>query len=181
MNAPSMEKDEQEGKHLLSGKILLGIAGVLCVVCIVCVGVMFYALEASRVKTEKFVPPPFEASASTGTPEVPEDLGWQEMDAQAYKFSICGVFTPQNGSADIWLTNPKNNKVWMKVRVLDMDGNTLGETGLIKPGEYVRNVKLETEPKADDNIQLKIMAYEPDTYYSAGTVSLNTTVKGDAS
>lgn len=178
MDAPSVQNNEKEGRRLLSGGRLFALAAVLCVVC---VGIMIYALATTGTKTEKFVPPPFDTAAQTGTPEVPEDLGWSEMDAQAYKFSICGAISPKNGKADVWLTNPKENEVWLKVRVLDMDGNTLGETGLIRPGEYVRSVTLQPEPKADDNIQLKIMAYEPDTYYSAGTVSLNTTVKGDAS
>lgn len=178
MDAPSVQNNEKEGRRLLSGGRLFALAAVLCVVC---VGIMIYALATTGTKTEKFVPPPFDTAAQTGTPEVPEDLGWQELDAQAYKFSICGEISPKNGKADVWLTNPKENEVWLKVRVLDMDGNTLGETGLIRPGEYVRSVTLKPEPQADDNIQLKIMAYEPDTYYSAGTVSLNTTVKGDAS
>lgn len=178
MDAPSVQNNEKEGRRLLSGGRLFALAAVLCVVC---VGIMIYALATTGTKTEKFVPPPFDTAAQTGTPEVPEDLGWDELDAQSYKFSVCGVFALENGKADVWLTNPEENEVWLKVRVLDMDGNTLGETGLIRPGEYVRSVTLQPEPKAGDNIQLKIMAYEPDTYYSAGTVSLNTTVKGDAS
>lgn len=178
MDAPSVQNNEKEGRRLLSGGRLFALAAVLCVVC---VGIMIYALATTGTKTEKFVPPPFDTAAQMGTPEVPEDLGWQEMDAEVYKFSICGAISPENGKADVWLTNPEENEVWLKVRVLDMDGNTLGETGLIRPGEYVRSVTLEPEPQTGDNIQLKVMAYEPDTYYSAGTVSLNTTVKGDAS
>ena len=178
MDAHSVQNNEKEGRRLLSGGRLFVL---LAVVCAVCVGVMIYALSTTGTKTEEFVPPPFDTTAQTGTPEVPEDLGWQELDAQAYKFSICGAILPKNGKADVWLTNPEESEVWLKVRVLDMDGNTLGETGLIRPGEYVRSVRLNTVPKTGDNVQLKIMAYEPDTYYSAGTVSLNTTVKGDAS
>lgn len=177
MDAPSMES-AGKGRRLLSGGRLFVLAAALCVVSI---GIMIYALAATGTKTEEFVPPPFDSSAQSGTPEVPEDLGWSEIDAQAYKFSICGAISPMNGKADVWLTNPKENEVWLKARVLDMDGKTLGETGLIRPGEYVRSVHLDTMPETGDNVQLKIMAYEPDTYYSAGTVSLNTTVKGDAS
>lgn len=176
MDAPSMESTGK-GRRLLSGGRLFALAAVICVVSI---GIMIYALSTTGGKTEQFVPPPFDSAAQAGTPEVPENLGWDELDAQSYKFSVCGVVAPQNGKADVWLTNPKENEIWLKVRVLDMDGNTLGETGLIRPGEYVRSVALEPEPQTGDNIQLKIMAYEPDTYYSAGVVSLNTTVKGDA-
>ena len=60
--------------------------------------------------------------------------------------------------------------------MLDENGNTLGETGLIKPGEYVQSVELDRVPKVGTPIVLKIMAYQPDTYYSEGAVSLNTTI-----
>ena len=62
--------------------------------------------------------------------------------------------------------------------MLDANGNTLGETGLIRPGEYVQSVVFETIPEVGDSIGLKLMAYEPETYYSAGSATLNTTVKG---
>lgn len=181
MGTPSINNnDNKEGRRLLSGGRLFILIAIICAVSI---GAMIYALATTGEKTEKFVPPPFETTAKTGTPEVPDDLGWKELDADVYKFSVCGVFAPENGKVDVWLTNPKSNDVWMKVRVQDADGKALGETGLIRPNEYVRSVKLDTVPNDGDSVQLKIMAYEPDTYYSAGVVSLNTTttVKGDAS
>lgn len=178
MAAPSMESTGK-GRRLLSGGRLLILAAAA--VCAVCLGIMIYALATTGAKTEEFVPPPFETSAQSGTPNVPDGLGWQEMDAEAYKFSVCGAFAPENGKADVWLANPKENEVWMKLRVLDAGGNTLGETGLIRPGEYVKSVDLNESPEDGASVTLKIMAYEPNTYYSAGTVSLNTTVKGDAS
>lgn len=124
----------------------------------------------------EFTTPPFDSSTVVGTPTVPDGLGWQELDAQAYKVGICGKFIPNRNTADVWLTNPAKNTVWLKVRVLDEKDNTLGETGLIKPGEYVQSVELDTVPKAGTPIVLKIMAYQPDTYYSEGAVSLNTTI-----
>lgn len=112
-------------------------------------------------------------------PAVLDGLGWQELDAQAYKVGICGKFVPNGNAADVWLYNPESNSVWLKVRVLDSKGNTLGETGLVKPGEYVQSVTLDTVPQSGAAITLKIMAYEPDTYQSAGAVGLNTTVSGN--
>ena len=130
------------------------------------------------VQTEigEFTPPPFDSSAVVGTPAVPDGLGWQELDAQAYIVGICGKFIPNGNAADIWLTNPESNTVWLKVRVLDEKGNTLGETGLVRPGEYVQTARLDNVPKAGTPIVLKIMAYQPDTYYSEGAVSLSTKV-----
>jgi len=118
----------------------------------------------------EFTPPPFDSTAVVGTPTVPDNLGWQELDAQVYKVGICGKFISKGNTADVWLTNPESNTVWLKVRVLDEKGNTLGETGIIKPGEYVQPVTLDTVPKTEKPIVLKIMAYQPDTYYSEGAV-----------
>ncbi len=61
------------------------------------------------------------------------------------------------------------------MKVEGENGKLLGETGLIKPGEYVKSVKLNESPEAGSDIRLRIVAYEPETYYSAGSVVLNTT------
>ena len=155
---------------------ILPLAAVLCVLSL---AVMVFALtRQEEIPTEmgEFTPPPFESAAVVGSPAVPDGLGWQELVARVYKVGICGKFIPKGNSADIWLTNPEGNTVWLKVRVLDEKGNTLGETGLVRPGEYVQSVALDTVPKAGTPIVLKIMAYQPDTYYSEGAVSLNTTI-----
>ena len=154
---------------------ILPLAAVLCAVSL---AVMVFALTRQEVQTEmgEFTPPPFDGGAVVGSPAVPEGLGWQELDAKVYKAGICGKFIPKGNAADVWLTNPESNTVWLKVRVLDEKGNTLGETGIIKPGEYVQSVELDNVPKAGKPIVLKIMAYQPDTYYSEGAVSLNTTI-----
>lgn len=154
---------------------ILPLAAVLCVLSL---AVMVFALTRQEVQTEmeEFTPPPFDSTAVVGTPAVPDGLGWQELDAKAYKAGICGQFIPKGNTADVWLTNTESNTVWLKVRVLDGNGNILGETGIIKPGEYVQSVTLDTAPKTGKPIVLKIMAYQPDTYYSEGAVSLNTTI-----
>lgn len=156
---------------------ILPLAAVLCVLSL---AVMVFVLTRQEVQTEmgEFTPPPFDSSAVVGSPSVLDGLGWQELDAQAYKVGICGKFIPNGNTADIWLTNPVDNTVWLKVRVLDEKGNILGETGLVRPGEYVQSVALDNVPKAGKPIVLKIMAYQPDTYYSEGAVSLNTKIGG---
>ena len=125
---------------------ILPLAAVLCAVSL---AVMVFALTRQEVQTEmgEFTPPPFDGGAVVGSPAVPEGLGWQELDAKVYKAGICGKFIPKGNTADVWLTNPESNTVWLKVRVLDEKGNTLGETGIIKPGEYVQSVELDTIPR----------------------------------
>ncbi|MBQ8835610.1 MAG: hypothetical protein IJ001_11925 [Oscillospiraceae bacterium] len=150
---------------------ILPLAAVLCAVSL---AVMVFALTRQEVQTKmgEFTPPPFDSAAVVGTPTVPDGLGYNELDCQVYKVSLCGKPT---ADGDIYLTNPESNEVWLKVRILDVGGNILGETGLVRPGEYVQTVALTTIPKSGTPITLKIMAYEPDTYYSAGAASLNTT------
>ena len=128
----------------------------------------------------EFTPPAFESAAVAGTPEVPDDLGYCELyqDGMAYRFSICGAVTMNGNTATVYFTSPESNEKWLKLRVLDAEGNVLGETGLIKPGEYVQTVEL-TEALAEGTaIKLKIMGYEPETYTSAGSVNLNTVIGG---
>ena len=143
-------------------------------ICALSLIVMLFALtrQTEPVKGE-FTPPPFDPAAISGTPTVPDGLGYNELDCQAYKVSLCGKLT---ADGTVYLTNPESNTVWLKVRVLDETGNILGETGLVRPGEYVQTVTLTSNVKSGTPIVLKIMAYEPDTYYSAGAASLNTKI-----
>lgn len=151
------------------------LAALICAVSLV---VMVASLTAGRKQVQaEFTPPPFEANAVAGTPAVPEGLGWTELDCKAYKVSVCGNVIAVDGSADVWLYNPESNTVWLKLRVLDEKGNILGETGLLKPGEYVQSVVLDNAPKDGSAIDLKIMAYQPGTYFSEGAATLNTTVR----
>ena len=152
---------------------ILPVAAGLCAIAVI---FMIIALVSGGGQ-ESFSPPPFDPAAQTGAPEVPESAGYGEMDAKAFRFSAAGELTVQDGKTDVWLTNPEENAVWLKVRILDENGNILGESGLIRPGEYVRSVELDTVPGTTVPVSLKIMAYEPETYYSAGSAALNTTLK----
>ena len=70
--------------------------------------------------------------------------------------------------------------MWLKLRVLDEGGGVLGESGLVRPGEYVKDVTLAEKLPAGTKIKLKIMGYEPETYRSAGSATLNTAVGGES-
>lgn len=144
-------------------------------ICVLSLIVMLFALarQPEPVRGE-FTPPPFDAAAVVGTPTVPEGLGYSELDCQAYKVSLCGK---PGTDGTIFLTNPQTNAVWLKLRVLDKKGNILGETGLVRPGEYVQTVTLAPNARPGSSVTLKIMAYEPETYYSAGAASLNTALQ----
>lgn len=145
--------------------------------------IMIVALSIPKeAQRGEFVPPAFEAAAVTGTPEVPDGLGYSApyQDGMAYRFAVCGNVLMDDRQALVYFTNPAENDTWTKLRVLDEKGNILGETGLLKPGEYVQYVMLNQELAPGTPIKLKIMGYEPDTYLSAGSVVLNTLIGGAA-
>ena len=145
-------------------------------ICLLALLIMIAILAFGRPQiVQPFTPPPFDTAAKQGVPDVPGNLGWQELDAQAFQVGVCGEVFIIDNLADIWLTSPESNAVWLKLRVLDCNGNILGETGLIKPGEYVRSVSLNSIPD-DPSIVLKVMAYEPETYHSAGSVNISTKI-----
>lgn len=148
---------------------------ILSILCGISVAVMVLALCFGQPKPE-FTPPPFEPDAQTGTPAVPEGLGYQELDTQVFRAGLCGEICLAGNAADIWLTNPADNAVWLKLRILDGEGNILGQTGILRPGEYVRQVALSAVPEGGTPIILKVMVYEPETYHAAGALTVNTVI-----
>lgn len=146
----------------------------MAVVCLLSVAVL--AVVWVRTRNTGFTPPPFEAAAVDGTP-APDTTAraYGVVDAQAYKVALCAVPEVKDGAADICFTNPAENEVWIKVQLYDADGNLLGESGLLKPGQYVEKVSLNKIPRDGAAVMLRVVGYEPETYHSAGTFGLNTT------
>jgi len=168
-------------KKTKSNKKGISAIPVLAVAAAVCVVVMIVALCIPKeAEKGEFVPPAFDSAAVVGTPEVPENLGYSApyQEGMAYRFSVCGNVTMDGTTATVYMTNPAENEVYLKLRVLDENGNILGETGLLKPGEYVKTVELTKQLAVGTSIKLKIMSYEPETYYSAGSAVLNTAIGG---
>lgn len=133
-----------------------------------------------KAEQRAFVPPAFEKHAQGGTPHVPEGLGYSApfQEGMAYRFAVCGNVTMEGNQALVYLTNPAENEAWIKLRIFDKSGNMLGETGLLKPGQYVQYVELNTALLPGTPVRLKIMGYEPEIYTSAGSVVLNTQIGG---
>lgn len=123
---------------------------------------------------DTFTPPPFDPEAVAGTPAVPDGLGYGQLDAKVFQAALCSKLTADKNRVNLWFTNPAGNTVWLKLRVLDEHGKLLGETGLLRSGEYVRQVSITECPAVKMPVILKLMAYEPATYHSAGAVTVNT-------
>ncbi len=154
-------------------KAILPILAGLCLISMI---VMIVVLCLPRENKAPFVPPAFESSATEGTPKAPENLGWQELhqEGMPFKVGMCGKVLIQDNKADLYFTNTKTNEVWMKLRIFDSKGNVVAETGLIKPGEYLKTVSFTKTLTHGETLRLKVMTYEPETYYSAGSITLNT-------
>lgn len=146
--------------------------------CMISVGIMVLAFSGvfPSARRAEFTPPPFEAEALEGTPALTQEDGYSVLDAQVYQTALCGRPEVRDGAVFLYLTNPESNSVWLKVRVLDENGEILGESGLLRPGEYVPSVRLGPVPESGASLQLQIMGYEPETYHSAGTVYLSVVI-----
>ena len=152
---------------------------LLLLALLLCLSGCLLGCKEDDVVMGEFIPPAFDANAVQGTPEVPDGLGWNELDVNGvYQVSVCGVVKPVDGKADVYLTNPAKNSVWLKVRIMDAQGQTVyAETGLVKPGEYVQSITFNGEPPAAGTaIIMRVMSYEPDTYYSRGEAKLKTVI-----
>lgn len=168
--APSRKRNKAPRQN---NRILL----LCCLAAAVVILVLLLVPVKKPVTYGDFTPPPFESSAVSGEPQVPAELGWSEMQIRdGLSASVCGVLNEQGGEVAVWFYNHPESDSWLKLRLLDEDGNILGDTGLIKPGEYVQYLTLEAVPKRDSTVILRIMGYEPETYYSAGSIGLQTTL-----
>ena len=156
-------------------KIIILILAAALVAVSIAAGVVL-GREPETVAGE-FTAPEFDPTAVAGEPVVPQELGWCELPLrEGLTASVCGVLTAEQGRVAVWLYNHPDSDCWLKLRLLDSRGNILGETGLLKPGEHVQYLNLDTVPRKDTAVVLKLMAYRPETYYSGGSAGLETTL-----
>ncbi len=156
-------------------RTVLILAGI-CLIMAIATGIILAVTGNPSGEQPDFVPPEFDKNAVAGTPSVPENLGWYEVykTGMSFKASVCGEIKIKNNTTRIYFTSPSENALWLKLRVLNKKGEILGETGLIKPGEYIPEITFEKLPKNGEKLVLKIMSYQPETYYSGGSISLTT-------
>ncbi len=80
----------------------------------------------------------------------------------------------KNSVLSFYLASAKNNNVYIKCRVYE-ENKIIGETGLIKPGEYIEKIKLKKI--LAEKVTIKIMGYDIKTYQSTGSVKFEVQVK----
>lgn len=143
-------------------------------------GAAFWAVNNYR--NSQFHAPEFDPAAVQGVPEdLPDNVGYSTFNVSGiFDLGICGVLYNEDGKVEVDLTNISTNDVWLSILLTDSEGNYLGETGIVKPGEYVKYINID-ENKLPENSELdanmKVRSYEPETYYSKGSVNLNVTIQ----
>ena len=163
-----------------NNKLIIPILSVVCIISI-CFMVFVLCRTAPANTNVEFVPPEFDVNAVRGIPEVPEEYGSSEIyqDGMNFRVGINKKIININNQADVYLYNNEDNSVWLKLRMIDEDGKILGESGLIKPGEYIRTITFTTSVYDGQKVKLKIMSYQPKTYYSEGSIILNTNIQSE--
>ncbi len=160
-------------------KMLLISLSVISAISIL-VMVLTLLFSANNVEYGEFVPPEFDESAVLGEPDVPEEAGYSLMNiSDDYNIYICGKLHLNNEAVDVYFTSDYGNSALVRLEVLDEDNKIIGETGLIKPGEYVKSVKITKNITSDSKVKMRVIGYDSDTYSSAGSASMSTTITVD--
>ena len=123
-----------------------------------------------------FVKPEFDINILT---EIPESIDYKDSTlniSENYDVYINGLPKVEDDNLVIDFISLKENNVWIKIRVLDETEKVIAESGLVKPGEYLRSINLSKQKQKNDKIIYMIIGYEIDTYLSAGTIKLNTRI-----
>lgn len=123
--------------------------------------------------------PQFDPRAIQGEPaETPDSYVRFSHESVSYGFLVCHSPAADGTELEVYFTNPAGNSATLKLRILDMDGTILGETGLVRAGEYVETVSLSSAPSLGTPIRMKVMGYDPETFESVGAVPWTDEVGG---
>lgn len=153
-----------------SKTIIISLITALPVLLLAAAAVIYYGGK-SESKTGSFKTPPFEAHAIEGTPYTGRNDYRELKLSEDFKISLCTQLSLENSSADIYFTSHPENRAYLRLMLSDSAGNELFLSGLIKPGEYLKTAELNRIPEQSGKITAKILSYEPNTYYSAGTAA----------
>lgn len=150
------------------------ILAVISVILILTIGTSVYAAANRLSPKGVFTPPPFDEGAIDGAPaNVDESLLYRSLAIkEGFSVAICGnPVIGSDGRVTVYFTAAKTNTVYVRLLVLNENGEQLGATGLLKPNEYVKTVVLDQAVEAGTAVMFKFLSYEPDTYYSMGSAA----------
>jgi hypothetical protein len=119
-----------------------------------------------------YKPPPMDQTATEGSPAFSQtekaELGYSPLTIMpGLSMYLAGKPKEKDDSIELYLSNPKHNSVWTLCEIFDSNGEKVAESGLIKQGFFIRDIKKIKEIPEDRKISIKIFCFEPYTYYSA--------------
>ena len=165
-------------KELKLALIIAGIVSILSVCAMIAALIIF-----KPAPQPEFTPPAFDNAAVEGVLEETDELkglGWSRLyqEGMSYVVHLCGgILINEQTQADVWFYNAPENKSYLKLRVIDKQGYIVAETGLIKPGEYLKTIQFSRAVQDDEPLSIKVMGYEPETYLSSGAITITPGVK----
>ena len=119
----------------------------------------------------------FDKNAIVGEPSPDKEYYYSSLTSPTgYYVSLASnLYRQDDDSLMLFLTNPSINDVYFMCKIENTKGEVLYQSNVIKPGEYIDKLKAYKKIEEDKEIDIKIyiIAYEKDTYYSAGEVVLN--------
>lgn len=154
-------------------KIVLAATVLVCTAVIVTVFIARPKTETAEDSTTN--PLSFDTDAVQGIPEVTEQGDFYSTLEIPLTSGNCRVSIDASPKADenrlyVYFTNSEENTVWLKLVIYDDNENEISASGIIRNGEYVKAVKLNRAVTSGEELNAKILTYEPDTYYSLGSV-----------
>lgn len=161
---------EKGQKRLLIALSLIFIAFVT--ICI------YIYQNREALKKEAFVEPDFDKNIVEGIPSgLDKEWNYSSLEIQKGKnLALCATPVMNEKDLQLYLTSDFDNDFWLKVRVLDKKKQVLGECGLLKPGSYVKNIRLTKNVKSGKKLTLYLMMYEKGSYQSAGSATIGIVV-----
>lgn len=152
---------------------------VLVLVCTVFVTRIPY-IKAANAAKHAYIG--FDDNAVVGVTEIIDEnsnYSSMELPLSDGKCILSMDATPllEDNRLNILLTADEENTAYVRVILYDKDEKEVGRSGLIKAGEHLKYVELESNVASGDEIKAKILTFEPETYYSLGSANALLTVR----
>ena len=153
---------------------------LIIVLIITCAVIIIFILNKNNLESNgQFIIPEIETNATMGKPnDIPKEYMYQEVKVNDnYIVYLCAIPQVKDNNLTIYFTSTEKNEGLVKIKVFNSNNSLIGESGLINPNSYIKDIKLNKTLNNNDSITVKVMHYEKETYYSLGEVKLDLLVK----
>lgn len=149
--------------------------GIIILCLLIIAAVILFINRNNITRKQSFIKPDFETNSTEGFPEkIDSSLKYEEVKIDDnYIVYLCAMPKIDENILTLYFTSVESNKGLLKVRILDKDSNILGESGLINPNNYIKDITLNRTLDDNEQITVYVMNYEKDTYFSLGGIRLN--------